>query len=68
MMKGVGLAAGEYICFMNAGDQFYDSESLQTVLHYIYLNPTCEALLGWGRLGDRIQGLGFRIRLLLWLA
>ena len=56
MMKGVGLAAGEYICFMNAGDQFYDSESLQTVLHYIYLNPTCEALLGWGRLGDRIQG------------
>lgn len=33
MNKGIQLATGDYLCFLNAGDKFHDSETLQKVVH-----------------------------------
>ena len=33
MNKGIQLATGNYLCFLNAGDKFHDSETLQKVVH-----------------------------------
>lgn len=35
MNKGLSLATGEYLCFMNAGDTFHDSETLERVFGQI---------------------------------
>lgn len=31
MNKGISLAAGDYLCFLNAGDAFYAPDTLQTI-------------------------------------
>ena len=31
MNKGISLASGDYLCFLNAGDAFYAPETLQTI-------------------------------------
>jgi glycosyltransferase involved in cell wall biosynthesis len=33
MNKGIQLATGNYLCFLNAGDKFHDSETLQKIVH-----------------------------------
>lgn len=35
MNKGIALATGDYLCFLNAGDAFYDSETLQKIVDAI---------------------------------
>ena len=32
MNKGIQLATGDYLCFLNAGDKFHDSETLQKIV------------------------------------
>lgn len=32
MNKGLKLATGDYLCFLNAGDYFYDSETLSSIV------------------------------------
>ena len=31
MNKGIGMATGDYLCFLNAGDKFHDKETLQQI-------------------------------------
>ena len=33
MNKGIQLATGDYLCFLNAGDELHDNETLQKVAH-----------------------------------
>ena len=33
MNKGIRLATGDYLCFLNAGDEFHDNETLQKTVH-----------------------------------
>jgi glycosyltransferase involved in cell wall biosynthesis len=33
MNKGIQLATGDYLCFLNAGDKFHDSDTLQKIVH-----------------------------------
>lgn len=35
MNKGIALATGDYLCFLNAGDAFYAPDTLQTVVNAI---------------------------------
>ena len=35
MNKGIALATGDYLCFLNAGDAFYTPDTLQTVVNAI---------------------------------
>jgi glycosyltransferase involved in cell wall biosynthesis len=43
MNKGVRMASGEYVCFMNAGDRFASADALSAMF-----NPPPEAELLWG--------------------
>ena len=35
MNKGIALATGDYLCFLNAGDSFYAADTLQTIVDAI---------------------------------
>lgn len=35
MNKGIALATGDYLCFLNAGDAFYATDTLQTIVNAI---------------------------------
>jgi glycosyltransferase involved in cell wall biosynthesis len=54
MNKGIHYANGQFICFMNAGDKFKSPKILDIVYEYINRESSCQALLGWGELGDDI--------------
>lgn len=53
MNKGIHLARGNYVCFINAGDIFYDQNILERV-HTFLTSHKCDGVLGWGRLGEQI--------------
>lgn len=53
MNRGVSLAHGEYILFMNAGDVFFSSRDLGLVLERLRLS-NADGLLGWGLLKEQI--------------
>ena len=33
MNKGILLATGDYLCFLNAGDELHDNQTLQQIVH-----------------------------------
>lgn len=35
MNKGIDLATGDYLCFLNAGDSFHEDDTLQQIVHSI---------------------------------
>lgn len=54
MSKGGGLATGEYICFLNSGDVFDDSETISKVATQAQLLCYPDCLIGWGTVGKQI--------------
>lgn len=38
MNKGISLATGDYLCFLNAGDSFHEDDTLQQAVHTISEN------------------------------
>lgn len=46
MNKGIKLATGDFICFLNAGDTFYDNNILEKVAQKLIKNPECKFLFG----------------------
>ncbi len=53
MNKGLKLAKGEFVCFLNANDTFADDYALEKV-HSLLANSLRDGILGWGRLNDDI--------------
>jgi glycosyltransferase involved in cell wall biosynthesis len=49
MNKGIKRSSGVYILFMNCGDVFYDSKSLQNLVAGITKNNSAIAFGGWAR-------------------
>ena len=41
MNKGIALASGDYLCFLNAGDCFHEDDTLQQMVHTINGSARC---------------------------
>ena len=46
MNKGIALATGNYLCFLNAGDSFHEDDTLQQMVHSIKGNELPDILYG----------------------
>lgn len=46
MNKGIKLATGDYLCFLNAGDAFHEDDTLQLMMHSISGTQLPEVLYG----------------------
>lgn len=61
MNKGISLATGDYLCFLNAGDSFHEDDTLQQMVHSISGNELPDVLYGETALVDS-QGHFLRMR------
>lgn len=52
MNKGISLATGDYLCFLNAGDSFHEDDTLQKIVHSISGNELPDVLYGETALVD----------------
>ena len=46
MNKGLSIASGDFVIFMNVGDRFYSSETIEQVVDYISANPKYDCYYG----------------------
>lgn len=46
MNKGMHLATGDFVWFINAGDKLYDNNTVQTVIDTIEAHPNCDVVYG----------------------
>jgi glycosyltransferase involved in cell wall biosynthesis len=46
MNKGIALAKGEYICFLNAGDKLHDPQTLEYIADIAKQNPNAGVIYG----------------------
>lgn len=61
MNKGIGLATGDYLCFLNAGDSFHEDDTLQQMVHSIRTPQLPDVLYGETELVDH-EGHFLRMR------
>lgn len=61
MNKGIRLATGDYLCFLNAGDSFHEDGTLQQMAHSLAGNELPDVLYGETALVDR-EGHFVRMR------
>lgn len=52
MNKGIALATGDYLCFLNAGDSFHEANTLRQMAHSIRGNELPDVLYGETALVD----------------
>ena len=53
MNKGISLATGDYLCFLNAGDCFHEDNTLQQMVHTIIGNELPDVLYGETAIVDK---------------
>ena len=53
MNKGIRLATGDYLCFLNAGDSFHEDDTLQQMVRSISGNELPDVLYGETELVDK---------------
>ncbi len=46
MNKGIAMATGDYVWFINAGDEIYDKNTVENLLHFYDTNTTPDVLYG----------------------
>ena len=61
MNKGIRLATGDYLCFLNAGDSFHEDDTLQQMVHTLTGNQLPDVLYGETALVDK-EGHFIRMR------
>ena len=61
MNKGIRLATGDYLCFLNAGDSFHEDDTLQQMVHSISGSELPDVLYGETELVDK-EGHFIRMR------
>lgn len=61
MNKGIRLATGDYLCFLNAGDSFHEDDTLQQMVHTLKGNELPDVLYGETALVDH-EGHFLRMR------
>lgn len=61
MNKGIALATGDYLCFLNAGDSFHEDDALQLMVHTLSGNELPDVLYGETALVNR-EGHFIRMR------
>ena len=45
MNKGIALATGDYLCFLNAGDSFHEDDTLQQIVHSLAPQDTLPGVI-----------------------
>ena len=45
MNKGIALATGDYLCFLNAGDSFHEDDTLQQIVHSLAPHDTLPGVI-----------------------
>ena len=53
MNKGMALATGDYLCFLNAGDSFHEDDTLQQVVHSLTDPELPDVIYGETQLVDK---------------
>ncbi|WP_291528173.1 glycosyltransferase family 2 protein [Bacteroides sp. UBA939] len=53
MNKGINLATGDYLCFLNAGDSFHEASTLQAMVHSLTANELPDVMYGETALVDK---------------
>lgn len=61
MNKGIRLATGDYLCFLNAGDSFHEDDTLQQMVHTLKGGELPDVLYGETALVDH-EGHFLRMR------
>lgn len=46
MNKGIQLATGDYLCFLNAGDELHENETLQKMVHSLHTQELPDVMYG----------------------
>ena len=53
MNKGIALASGDYLCFLNAGDCFHEDDTLQQMVHSIHGSVLPDVIYGETAIVDK---------------
>lgn len=53
MNKGIALATGDYLCFLNAGDSFHADDTLQLMVHSLISSELPDVIYGQTALVDK---------------
>lgn len=46
MNKGINMATGDFVWFMNAGDKIYDRDTVQKIVDLYNIEPECDLIYG----------------------